>query len=83
MSKSSVWCRICNRVVAVAVEEAGGALVAPIACAIGGGAIGAANDGSRGAMIGSVVGLLVGAAVRGLTHPVQRLVCGECHHQIA
>jgi hypothetical protein len=79
-----IWCRICEKMVDVVMEEGASALVPLVTTAIGG-AIGAgvghgsgARQGAaKGGAVGALVGGLVGLGVRALEPPVHRLVCGH------
>ena len=84
MSTHGMWCRVCEKMVAVVIEEGAASLVAPIVGGTAGGAIGGAKAGAPGGILGALLGAAVGVVVQSLVVPkAQRLVCGQCGHAVA
>lgn len=82
MGMHRVWCRVCNRMVEVLVDEAAGSVIAPLLGATAVGAVGASKRGVGGGVLGMLIGVAAGAVIQALVPRAQRLVCGECRHHV-
>jgi hypothetical protein len=78
MKTKKAWCRVCRKLVEVALEEGAAALIVPIVGGAGGGAIGRAIGGTGGAVAGVLLGVVAGKLVHRLAIEGERMVCGQC-----
>lgn len=78
MNEKQVWCNVCNKMVEAGIEEGAATVLPPVLGGTAGGLIGKAKGHWGHAILGTLIGVGVGAIVQAFIPKAQRMVCGEC-----
>jgi hypothetical protein len=78
------WCKVCNKLVHVVVDEGVSGAVFPLVGIAAGAAVGGGTKAAQGGVVGALVGAAVGVVAQQVLAPSTPVMrCPQCHHDLA